>query len=180
MRVLLRLQLLGGPELPPADLAGQEGWRFGPDELKLTATSRTPLHGSVGSPGPPLVPRGRGGESVEGARGASGNAFVPLPRPPIPRSPCSADQGFPGPHRGRQAFETAGAKIIAAGYPFGEYDVLVAYEASVDTVAAGLAQAIAAGGSVKSAQTTRMLTGPEWVESLRKAQGVSAQYRPAR
>ena len=80
----------------------------------------------------------------------------------------------------RPVFETAGAKIVAAGYPLGEYDVLVVYEASDDTVAAGLAQAIAAGGSVKSAETTRMLTGTEWVESLRKAQEVSAQYRPAR
>ena len=80
----------------------------------------------------------------------------------------------------RPAFESAGARIVAAGYPFGEYDVLVVYEASDDTVAAGLAQAIAAGGSIKSGQTTRMLSGPEWVESLGKAQGVAAQYKPAR
>lgn len=80
----------------------------------------------------------------------------------------------------RPAFEAAGAAILAAGYPFGEYDVLVVYEAADDTVAAGLAQAIAAGGSVKSGQTTRLLSGPEWVASLRKAEAVAEQYRPAR
>ncbi len=40
------------------------------------------------------------------------------------------------------------------------------------------ALAIAAGGAAKSAKTTRLLTGQEWIESLRKAQG--SQYRPAR
>jgi hypothetical protein len=38
--------------------------------------------------------------------------------------------------------------------------------------------AVAAGGAVSSGRTTRLLTGPEWVESLRKAQG--STYRPAR
>jgi hypothetical protein len=36
----------------------------------------------------------------------------------------------------------------------------------------------ALGGKIKSAKTTRLLTGQEWIESLRKAQG--SQYRPAR
>jgi len=58
----------------------------------------------------------------------------------------------------RPALEALGAKILAAGYPF--------------------AMAVAAGGATRSARTTRLLTGPEWVESLRKAQG--STYRPAR
>jgi uncharacterized protein with GYD domain len=78
----------------------------------------------------------------------------------------------------RPALEAMGTKFLAAGYPFGEYDVLVVYEASDDTTAASLAMAVAAGGAVRSAKTTRLLTGQEWVESLRKAQG--SQYRPAR
>jgi uncharacterized protein with GYD domain len=80
----------------------------------------------------------------------------------------------------RPAFDAVGAKILASGYPFGEYDVLVIYDAPDDTAAAGLALAVAAGGAVKSAKTTRLLSGQEWIESLRKAQGVSPQYRPAR
>ena len=78
----------------------------------------------------------------------------------------------------RPALEALGAKILAGGYPFGDYDVLVIYEAADDTVAASVAMAVAAGGAVRSARTTRLLTGQEWVESLRKAQG--STYRPAR
>jgi uncharacterized protein with GYD domain len=78
----------------------------------------------------------------------------------------------------RPAFEAMGVKIIASGYPFGEYDVLVLMEAPDDTTAASVVLAVAAGGAVKSAKTTRLLTGEEWTESLRKAQG--SQYRPAR
>ena len=76
------------------------------------------------------------------------------------------------------AIEALGAKILVGGYPFGEYDVLVVLEAPDDTTAASVALAVAAGGAVKSARTTRLLSGQEWIESLRKAQG--SQYRPAR
>ena len=76
------------------------------------------------------------------------------------------------------ALEALGAKILAGGYPFGEYDVLVVFEAPDDTTAASVALAVAAGGAVRSAKTTRLLSGQEWVESLRRAQG--SQYTPAR
>ena len=78
----------------------------------------------------------------------------------------------------RPSLEAMGGKILAAGYPFGDYDVLVIFEAADDTVAASFAMAVVAGGAVRSTKTTRMLSGPEWVESLRKAQG--STYRPAR
>jgi uncharacterized protein with GYD domain len=76
------------------------------------------------------------------------------------------------------AIEALGAKILVGGYPFGEYDVLVVLEAPDDTTAASVALAVAAGGAVKSAKTTRLPSGQEWIESLRKAQG--SQYQPAR
>ena len=76
------------------------------------------------------------------------------------------------------SLEAMGAKILAGGYPFGEYDVLVIYEAPDDTTAASVAMAVAAGGAVRSAKTTRLLSGQEWIDSLRKAQG--SQYTPAR
>lgn len=75
------------------------------------------------------------------------------------------------------SFEAMGASILFGGYPIGEYDVLVVYEAPDDTTSAALALAIAAGGAVRSAKTTRLLSGPEWIESLRKAQG--SKYKPA-
>jgi uncharacterized protein with GYD domain len=76
----------------------------------------------------------------------------------------------------KKAFEDMGAEIVVGGYPIGEYDVLVVYSAPDDTSAAALALAIAAGGATRSARTTRLLTGEEWVESLRKAQ--RSRYRP--
>lgn len=78
----------------------------------------------------------------------------------------------------RPAFEAVGGKVLAGGYPFGEYDVVVIYEAPNDTTAAGLSLSIAAGGAVRSAKTTRLLSGQEWVAALNAAQ--SSQYRPAR
>lgn len=78
----------------------------------------------------------------------------------------------------RPALEAMGCKVLASGYPFGEYDALIIYEAPDDTTAASVAMAVAAGGAVKAAKTTRLLSGQEWVASLRKAQG--SQYRPAR
>lgn len=80
----------------------------------------------------------------------------------------------------RPVFDAIGANILAAGYPFGEYDVLVVFEAPDDTAVASVALAVGAGGAVKSAKTTRLLSGPEWVDSLRKSQDVARQYRPAR
>jgi uncharacterized protein with GYD domain len=76
------------------------------------------------------------------------------------------------------ALEAMGGKVLVGGHPFGEYDVLVIFDAPDDTVAASIAMAVAAGGAIKAAKTTRLLRGQEWVESLRRAQG--SQYRPAR
>ena len=76
----------------------------------------------------------------------------------------------------RPAIEALGGKLVAAGYPFGEYDAIVLFEAPDDTSAAAFSLAIAAGGATRSAKTTRLLSGQEWIESLRKAQG--SGYRP--
>jgi uncharacterized protein with GYD domain len=76
----------------------------------------------------------------------------------------------------RPAIEALGGKLVAAGYPFGEYDAIIVYEVPDDSSAAAFALAIAAGGAAKSAKTTRLLSGQEWIESLRKAQG--SQYHP--
>ena len=80
----------------------------------------------------------------------------------------------------RPAFDAIGAKVLAAGHPLGEDDVLVVFDAPSDTAAASLALAVGAGGAVKSAKTTRLLSTQEWVESLEHAQDVAPQYRPAR
>ncbi len=75
----------------------------------------------------------------------------------------------------RPALEDVGATMLVAGFPFGEYDLLVVYEAPDDMTAASVAMAVAAAGEVKSGRTTRLLSGQEWLESLRKRRIASAR-----
>ena len=78
----------------------------------------------------------------------------------------------------RSALEDVGAKLMVAAFPFGEYDVLVVYEAPDDVTAASVAMAVAAAGDVKSAKTTRLLSGQEWLDSLRKRRVVNVRKAP--
>jgi uncharacterized protein with GYD domain len=80
----------------------------------------------------------------------------------------------------RPTLEDLGATIMVAGFPFGEYDVLVVYEAPDDMTAASVAMAVAAAGEVRSAKTTRLLSGQEWLESLRKRRIVTTRKGPPR
>jgi uncharacterized protein with GYD domain len=81
---------------------------------------------------------------------------------------------------GKQLNDAVGARILGGGYSYGEYDVSVIVEAADDVTMAAVAIALAAGGAVKAAKTTPLLSGPQWVSALKKAPAVSAQYRPAR
>jgi uncharacterized protein with GYD domain len=80
----------------------------------------------------------------------------------------------------RPVVEAAGGKLLAGGFSFGEYDVTIVYEAPDDTSAAAIALVVAAGGAVKAAHTTKLLSGAEWVQALRKAGETAKAYRPAR
>jgi uncharacterized protein with GYD domain len=75
----------------------------------------------------------------------------------------------------RPTLDELGAKVLVAGFPFGEYDLMVVYEAPDDVTAASVAVAVGAAGEVKSAKTTRVLSGEEWLESLRKRRIVKSQ-----
>ena len=75
----------------------------------------------------------------------------------------------------RPTLEELGATMVVAGFPFGEYDVVVVYEAPDDMTAASVAMAVAAAGEVRSGKTTRLLSGQEWLESLRKRRIVTAR-----
>jgi len=68
----------------------------------------------------------------------------------------------------RLTMEELGAKMLVAGFPFGEYDVLIVYEAPDDMTAASVAMAVSAAGEVRSGKTTRLLSGQEYLEGLRK------------
>jgi uncharacterized protein with GYD domain len=75
----------------------------------------------------------------------------------------------------KSALEDVGAELVVAGFPFGEYDVLVVYEAPDDVTAASVAMNVAAEGTFKTAKTTRLLSGNEWLESLRKRRVVNVR-----
>jgi len=81
---------------------------------------------------------------------------------------------------GKQLADAVGAKILAGGYSSGKYDVAIIVEAADDVTMAAVAVAIAAGGAVKAAKTTPLLSGTQWVAALKKAPAVSAEYRPVR
>jgi uncharacterized protein with GYD domain len=78
----------------------------------------------------------------------------------------------------KPALEEVGATILVAAFPFGEYDLLIVYEAPDDMTAASVAMAVAAAGDVKSGKTTRLLSGQEWLESLRKRRIVTMRKTP--
>jgi uncharacterized protein with GYD domain len=75
----------------------------------------------------------------------------------------------------RAPLEELGATIVVAGFPFGEYDVVIVYDAPDDMTAASVAMAVAAAGEVRSGKTTRLLSGQEWLESLRKRRIVTSR-----
>ncbi len=81
---------------------------------------------------------------------------------------------------GKQIANAVGARILAGGFSYGEYDVSIIVDAPDDVTMAAVAVAIAAGGAVRTAKTTPLLSGAQWVAALRKAPAVAAQYQPAR
>src|SRR5947208_14437340 len=70
---------------------------------------------------------------------------------------------------GKQLTESAGVKIVAGGYSFGEYAVAVIVEAADDTTTAAVALAIAAGGATTLAKTTPPLSGAQRVAAQQNA-----------
>ena len=81
---------------------------------------------------------------------------------------------------GKAVAQAVGGSAVTGGYSFGEYDITFLYEAPDDASAAAVAIAVAAGGAVKNAKTTRLLSGAEWIQALKKASGVADVYKPAR
>lgn len=74
--------------------------------------------------------------------------------------------------------KSAGVKFVTGGFSFGEHDITLVMDAPDDTMAAAVAIAIAAGGAVRNARTTRLLSGAEYIEALNKASKIG--YKPAK
>jgi uncharacterized protein with GYD domain len=81
---------------------------------------------------------------------------------------------------GRQACEAVGGKLIGGWYCFGEYDLVIIADVPDNESMSAIALAIGAGGAIKAAKTTVLMTGAEGVASMKKADAVAKVYRPAR
>jgi|TARA_B110000263_G_C15004735_1_gene372208 uncharacterized protein with GYD domain len=74
--------------------------------------------------------------------------------------------------------QSTGGKLVGGGYSFGDYDIAVIIEADNVTTMAAISVAIASGGAIRSAKTTPLLSGDEWVTALNQAASVT--YTPAK
>lgn len=81
---------------------------------------------------------------------------------------------------GRAVCEAAGGKLVGAWYAFGEYDLIIVADMPNAESMAALAFAVAAGGAVRAAQTTALMSGAQGVAAMKKAATVAKTYKPAR
>ena len=81
---------------------------------------------------------------------------------------------------GKAACEAVGGKLVGGWYSFGDYDVAIIADVPNAEAMAAIAIAIGAGGALKSAKTTVLMSGAQAVEAIRKAGDVAKVYQPAR
>jgi len=81
---------------------------------------------------------------------------------------------------GKAACEAVGGKLVGGWYSFGEYDLVIIADVPDDESMSAIALAIAAGGALKAGKTTKLMTGAQFVNAMKKADAVVKIYRPAR
>lgn len=81
---------------------------------------------------------------------------------------------------GRAVCEAVGGKLVGGWYCFGDYDLVIVVDVPDNESMAAIALAISAGGALKSAKTTVLMTGAEAVAGMKKADAVAKVYKPAR
>jgi uncharacterized protein with GYD domain len=69
----------------------------------------------------------------------------------------------------RRLTEAMGGTLLSWYYTFGEYDVLVIYEAPDESTAAAIVLAATSAGHLSSVRTTVVLSAEQGVETMRKA-----------
>jgi uncharacterized protein with GYD domain len=81
---------------------------------------------------------------------------------------------------GRTACEAVGGKMVGGWYAFGDYDVVLIADVPDNESMTAIALAFAAGGALKAAKTTVLMSGAEAMAGMKKAEAVTKIYRPAR
>ena len=76
----------------------------------------------------------------------------------------------------RPVIEKLGGRIVHSWYAFGEYDIVAIVEMPDNVSAAALSLAQAAGGAMRSLETTPLLEVAEGLEAMKRAS--KAGYRP--
>src|ERR1700730_13576586 len=74
----------------------------------------------------------------------------------------------------RAACEAVGGKLVGGWYCFGDYDLVIIADVPNNESMTAIALAIAAGGAIKAAKTTVLMTGAQGVDAVTKT------YKPAR
>jgi uncharacterized protein with GYD domain len=77
----------------------------------------------------------------------------------------------------RGPIENLGGKIKDGYFAFGQYDVVLITEMPDNVSAAAIALAFTAGGSLRTCETTALMTTAEALDAMRKA--ASCGYKPA-
>jgi len=78
----------------------------------------------------------------------------------------------------RPLIEACGGKLESLFYSFGDYDLVLITDMPDDESAAAISLAAAAGGSLRSSQTVKLLTVDEGLNAMRKAAEASKVYDP--
>jgi uncharacterized protein with GYD domain len=81
---------------------------------------------------------------------------------------------------GRAVCDAVGGKFVGGWYCFGEYDLVLVADLPDNESMTAIAVALAAGGALKSAKTTVLMTGAEAVAGMKKAEAVAKIYKPIR
>ena len=76
----------------------------------------------------------------------------------------------------RPVVERLGGTIVNGWFSFGDHDLLIICEMPDNVSAAALSMAVSAGGAIKAAKTSVLLTFEQGVEALQKAK--RAEYAP--
>ena len=74
-----------------------------------------------------------------------------------------------------ELMQKLGGRLIGFYFCFGEYDTLTIFEAPDDTDALAASLAAVAPGHLKAIKTTRLFTGEETMEAMRKAGSLAFQ-----